>query len=103
MEKTTMGLIAALGALVGGPASANVSAVTSDNVLKPASVAELLEPIPNAVAVMKGLPADEGKTLAAVEVAEVVLVDPHHHHHHHHRVIVVHHHHHHHHRIVIPH
>ncbi len=105
MEKTTMGFIAALGALAATPASASVNAVTTDDILKPASVAELLEPVPNAVAVMKALAADQGKTLAAVEVAEVVVVDPHRRHHHHHRVVVVHHHHHHHHhhRIVIPH
>jgi hypothetical protein len=100
MEKTTLGLVAALSALAATPAAASLSQTATEDVLKPASIAELLEPIPNAVDVMQRLQA-EGRMLAPVEVADDMEIGipglrfrRHHHHHHHYRE---HHHHHHHH------
>jgi hypothetical protein len=111
MEKTALGLIAALSAAAAaGSASASVAPATTEKILNPTSIAELLDPIPNALATAKELDAD-GRTLAPVEVADALLsVGPdgvrlghrHHHHHHvyyhHHHHHHYHHHHHHHHR-----
>jgi hypothetical protein len=112
MEKTTLGLIAALGAAAVAPTAAHASASAVENIRNPRSVAELLEPVPNAVATMNALNAGE-RTLEPVEVAEVgITIGPggvrighrhhhhyryyHHHHHHHHHWRRYHHHHHHH-------
>jgi len=68
------------------------------------SFAELLEPIPNALAVLRAMDAAEAARAAEEAAADptVTLVQYHHHHryHHHHLVprILRHHHHHHHHR-----
>jgi hypothetical protein len=105
MEKTTLGLIAALGAAAVAPIAAKASAPAMGHILKPASVAELLDPVPNARATLDELNAS-GRTLEPVEVAEVgITIGPggvrigrrHHHHHHHHHFYRRHHHHHHHH------
>jgi hypothetical protein len=103
MEKTALGLIAAFGAAVAAaPASASVATASTDNIFNPTSVAELLDPIPNALAAMNELNAG-GRTLEPVDVAELgVTIGPdgvrigHRHHHHHHHWRRHHHHHHHH-------
>jgi hypothetical protein len=98
MEKTTLGLIAALGAAAATPAGASAPS-PSAKILHPTSVSELLEPVANPVETLAALKAQ--RALEPVEVADnvtIALPGVHHHHHHHHRrVIVVHHHHHHHH------
>jgi hypothetical protein len=103
MEKTTLGLIAALGAAAATPASAYAPSAATAKVLQPTSVAELLEAIADPVATLKAVRDESARK--PVEVADdVTIAVPgvgmhHHHHHHHHRrmVIVRHHHHHHHH------
>lgn len=109
MDKKIAGLLGAVGAL----ASLNTAqaATSSDptEVLKAGSYADLLQPIPNAVAALKAV-----DDKADVATHYVQLAQAHHHHHHHHhashrdRRIVVrprshhhHHHHHHHHGIII--
>lgn len=98
MDKTTLGLIAALGAALPlGAAQAAVEPADMHRTLHATSVAELLNPIPNALEVMKTAQAvrqdAEGTQVAQVEI------ELGHHHHHHHNVIrrfFYHHHHHHH-------
>jgi len=113
MDKKIAGLLAAAGAL----ASLNsAQAATADptEMLKVQSYADLLDPIPNASAVLEAVDSAAAGSSAHVQVAQ--FFEHHHHHHHHHgfyrgygdepRVIVVpqyrrfyrdHHHHHHHH------
>ena len=96
MDKTVMGLVAAIGATIPF-ASAQAAVVSSDDaasVLRVASVADLLEPVPNSAAILAALDS-ERKPAPAPAVAEVKglkVAQWHHHHHHHHW----HHHHHHH-------
>lgn len=99
MDRTTLGLIAAIGAMAATPAIANTSADATDQIMKPRSVAELLEPIANPVETLATL--DSARQLEGVEVAQAdVQVGPlgfgigHHHHHHHNHYIYRHHHHH---------
>lgn len=109
-----LGAVAAVGALGTAQASA-APAPTPTDVLKANSYADLLEPIPNAAAVLQAL--DEQAPAAEPKVQLAQWYHHHHHHHHHHhgywrgygygygygpRVYVVprryyHHHHHHHH------
>ncbi len=58
MDKTVAGLLGAMGAVV---ASSSGQAAAPDTVLKAASYAELLRPIPNAVETLKALDALEGE------------------------------------------
>ena len=103
MEKTTIGLLAALGAVAATPAIASAPAVTTDAVLNPKSVAELLDPIANPVETLHAVQAQQ--ELAPVEVKEAqiylgpdgVQIGHRHHHHHHHHYVYHHHHHHYHH------
>ena len=99
MDKTTIGLMAAAGALAATPALASVSADATDAVLKPRTVAELLEPIAKPVETLAAV--DAARQLEPVEVAQIYLgpdgvVIGHRHHHHHHHHYIYHHHHHHH-------
>ncbi len=108
MDKTTLGLIAAIGALAAAPALANTGGKGVDQVMNPRSVAELLEPIANPVDTLAQLEAN--RQLEDVEVADADIqigplgigVGHHHHHrhyiyhHHHHHQFRRHHHHHHH-------
>lgn len=102
MEKTTLALIASLGAACVTPALANAPPSTVDRILRPTSVAELLDPIANPIEVMNDLQASQETNLAPVEVADAEIsigvpgIRFGHHHHHHRRVYVYHHHHHHH-------
>jgi hypothetical protein len=86
MHKTITGLLGAVATL--GVAQAAPTPDPSD-ALKANSFAELLEPIPNATALLNAMdekPATENNVQLAY-----------HHHHHHHRYFRRHHHHHHHH------
>ena len=99
MDKKTAGLVGAISALVTISAVEAARAQEVTDVLNARSYAELLQPIPNAVALL--MAADE--VTAARNKAEagqnpnVQLAQDHHHHHHHHRRHHRHHHHHHHH------
>jgi hypothetical protein len=101
MDKTTLGLLAAAGALAVTPALAATSADVTESILKPRTVAELLEPVPQPIETLAKL--DAARQLepvevaqADVQVAQLGLLLGHHHHHHHHRHYIYHHHHHHH-------
>jgi hypothetical protein len=110
MEKKIVGLLGAmatLGAFNAAQAAPTPAPAPSD-VLRANSFAELLEPIPNAAALLKAV--DESPTPSADENVKLAQYYHHHHHHHHHHsfyrrygpVVVVpryrrHHHHHHHH------
>ena len=93
MDKTLLGLIAAIGAMTPlSAAQADVSSSEYSGVMEASSFAELLRPIPNAAAILKV--ADEQKTVSPDEGVQLAQD---HHHHHHHRHRRRHHHHHHHH------
>jgi len=108
MDKTIAGLLGAAAALTTLGAAQATPAEPS--AAPPAtSYADLLQPVPNALALQK---ADDARQAAnpspgGVKLAQVVVVGHHHHHHHHHAyrrrapVVVIrrhrHHHHHHHH------
>jgi hypothetical protein len=110
MEKKIAGLLGAmatLGAFSAAQAAPSPTPAPSD-VLRANSFAELLEPIPNAAALLKAV--DESPAPSADENVKLAQYYHHHHHHHHHHsfyrrygpVVVVpryrrHHHHHHHH------
>jgi hypothetical protein len=110
MDKNLAGLIGVVGVLVAiAPASAmTAQPMAVDSALQASSYADLLKPIPNALALLKAsdaaqaegasqpkVPASEGM----VEDVQFIIRLPHHHHHHHHhhrRWRPRHHHHHHH-------
>ena len=110
MEKKIAGLLGAmatLGAFSAAQAAPSPTPAPSD-LLRANSFADLLEPIPNAAALLKAV--DESPTPSADENVKLAQYYHHHHHHHHHHhsfyrrygpVVVVpryrHHHHHHHH------
>jgi len=75
-----LGAVATLGAFNAGQA-APVQAPTPSEILKVNSFAELLEPVPNAVALLKVV--DEARPDPSAE-ANVQLAQFYHHHHHHH-------------------
>jgi hypothetical protein len=104
MDKKIVGLLGAMGALASLNAAQAATPSDSSEVLKARSYAELLEPIPNAMAALKAV--DESDREAGQRIQLAQNWHHHHHHHHHHsfrrgrRVIVIprrHHHHHHHH------
>ena len=103
MEKTTLGLMALLGAAAVTPAVASAPATTVDRILRPTSIAELLDPIANPLAVLNDLSERQERTLAPVEVADAEIsigvpgIRIYHHHHHRRAYIYRHHHHYHHH------
>ncbi len=116
MEKTTVGLLGAVAGLaaVGSAQAADAPAHNPSEALHAASYADLLAPIPNAVALMKADDAVRTQVPAAGYAGDVELVDGyyynpytpnyhhhHHHHHHHHQAYYHHHHHHHHHSAYI--
>jgi len=107
MDKKIAGLLGAVGALASLNTAQAATPTDSNEVLKARSYADLLEPIPNAMAALKAV-----DDKADVATHNVQLAQAHHHHHHHHashrdrRIVVTprrhhHHHHHHHHGIVI--
>jgi len=95
MDKTVIGLIAAIGAAtpLAGAQAAVAPSSDAASALSVASVADLLDPVPNAAAILAALDGDN-KTHAAGEASKGVQVAWHHHHWHHHHW---HHHHWHHH------
>ena len=108
MEKKIAGLlgaIATLGAVNAAQAAPMPSPAPTD-VLRANSFADLLNPIPNAAALLQAVD-ESGPVSSASENVQLAQYHHHHHHHHHHayrryapRLIVVprrHHHHHHHH------
>jgi hypothetical protein len=102
MEKKLVGIVGAISSLavLDGAQAASTPAADTTNLTEPQSFAELLDPIPNALAMLKAV--DSSATAPANSAADEsgVRVAQYHHHHHHHRVWVRrhrHHHHHHHH------
>jgi hypothetical protein len=92
MNKTIAGLIGAAGALAAAAPGAAAP------VLHASTYAELLRPIPNALATLRAMDQDlpEGQ-VEQVQLRRVVRALTGHHHHHHHRYYRRRHHHHHHH------
>ena len=96
MDKKMAGLLGALGALAAGsPAMAEIPAL--EGVMHAASYADLLQPIPNASALLQA--SDEAMTEAP---AAIVMVQYHHHHHHRYQRRYRRRHHHHHSMMVFP-
>jgi hypothetical protein len=100
MDKKIAGLLGAVAAVstMTGAQAATQPASTS-GALQASSYADLLAPVPNAVAALN---ADNAALAQVPPVEGVKLAQYHHHHHHHHRRVIVikrhrHHHHHHHH------
>lgn len=97
MDKKIFGVIAAISGLgTLGAAQAAPAPVDVNQAMNAQSFSELLEPIPNATAL---LIADDESRAKAPEAAKVQLAQDHHHHHHHHGLInkllrLPHHHHH---------
>lgn len=104
MEKTVMGIVAAIGAAA-PLAGAHASVVTHDEAaraLHVSSIAELLEPVANSSAILAALDSAASDKAASgeknVELAQFFYHHHHHHHHfyhHHHHHYYYHHHHHH--------
>jgi hypothetical protein len=118
MDKTIVGIVGAVAGLatVGGAQAATPATQDAGGVLAAQSFAELLDPIPNALAALRAADsaaaAAPARDEAEMKVAQLYIGVGHHHHHrsfrhhhHHHRGVVVrvprrvygHHHHHHHH------
>ena len=107
MDKRIAGVVGAISGLAALDA-AQAAAVDAQPTLPPAnSFADLLDPIPNAVALLRAINAVDvsGPATQASDEPQVQLAGYHHHHHrwrhhhHHHRVFIYRHHHHHHHRV----
>ena len=107
MDKSIAGLIGAVGAMAAAtPAMAATNAAPQlDEVMQVTSYADLLKPIPNAVAMKQAY--DEAQAARPAEPEVMTIQYYHHHHHHHHyrywrrRWHHHHHHHHHHHGVRI--
>ncbi len=104
MDKTIAGVIGAITGLASldGAAQAATTPTPGPDALPGArSYAELLDPIPNAVALLRAADAAAARERRDETVnglkGDVQVAD--HHHHHHHRYY--HHHHHHHHRVIV--
>jgi hypothetical protein len=92
MDKKLAGVIAAIGALAPmGAAQAAAPASEVEQVMQARSFSELLQPIPNAAAVLKVVDETQADPSAEMQVAQYYS-----HHHHHHHYYYRHHHHHHH-------
>jgi len=105
MDKTIIGVVGAVAGLASLDGAAQAATVTAPGDVKAAqSFADLLDPIPNAVALLRAADLAAARTAhndpATDETVQVAQVYISHHHHHHHRYWR-HHHHHHHHRAVI--
>ena len=109
MDKTIAGLLGAVGVLVvAAPGQAAPVAPPTETVLQAQSYAELLRPVPNALATLRAM--DEAAPEGSVELAQLgpvvreLVQGRDHHHHHHHRYYRrrYHHHHHHHHHHGSP-
>jgi len=94
MDKKIAGLIAAVSVLGPlGAAQVQASAAEVDQVMTASSFQELLQPIPNAAAILKVVDDAQVNPPAA---GDMQVAQHHHHHHHHHWYPRRHHHHHHH-------
>src|SRR5579864_192076 len=93
MDKKIVGVLGASAALLAAEAAEAAMPVTASpfNSLSASSYAELLSPVPNAVAALKADDAARSQEPSG----EVQLARYHHHHHHHHHWRHHHHHHHH--------
>jgi hypothetical protein len=103
MEKKLAGLLGAASMIaLGAPASAMPAAPDVKAALQVTSYADLLQPIPNASAVLEAADAVALEQPAVGGEAEIVPVQYYHHHHHHHHAYYRrrYHHHHHHHHVV---
>jgi hypothetical protein len=94
MEKTSIALVAALGTVVAASPVQASAPTGPDTVLSVTSIAELLNPIPNALEKLRIVQAQDQAASDEIQVAETLIIKHHHHHHHHH--YRPHHHHHHH-------
>jgi hypothetical protein len=103
MDKKIAGLLGAVAALtsVDAAQATTTPPVNPTETMRAASYADLLTPIPNAVALLDADDAARSQRPAAEGADGVQVAQYHHHHHHHHhrRTIIIrrHHHHHHHH------
>src|ERR1700744_3146906 len=95
MEKKIAGLLGAMATLgaFGAAQAAPMPSPAPTDVLRANSFADLLEPIPNAAALL--LAVDQSAPAASAK-DNIQLAQYHHHHHHHHHFRHHHHHHHHH-------
>ena len=107
MDKSVAGLLGAVGALaaVGSAPASAAPVMTPETVLHANSYADLLKPIPNAVALRQAFIDAHASDATALEAEagrpEVMTVQYYrHHHHHHHRYYQRRYYHHHHHRGV---
>jgi len=100
MEKTIVGIVGAVAGLatVGGAQAATPAVQELGSVPAAQSFAELLDPIPNALAALRAADAAAVTAPASdetgVQVAQLYIGVGHHHHHHHNRYFYRHHHHH---------
>src|SRR5664279_5447 len=78
-----LGAVASLGAMNAVQAAPAPRPAPSD-VLKANSFADLLEPIPNAAALLQAVDESAPAPDANIQLAQVVIGFGHHHHHHHH-------------------
>ncbi len=92
MDKKIAGLLGAVAALGSFPAAQAAPAPAPTDVLRANSYADLLEPIPNAIAVLQAV--DESGSTQPSENTQLAQLFYHHHHHHHHHHSFYHHHHH---------
>jgi hypothetical protein len=101
MDKKILGALGAFSALATmDPAQAMTAAAPdASRIMQARSFAELLQPIPNAIAALQAVDHEQAKLAKEgdVKVAQWFRYHHHHHHHHHHRWWRYHHHHHHHH------
>src|SRR6202162_405054 len=81
MDKKIAGLLGAVATLGSFTAAEAVAAPAPTDVLRANSFADLLEPIPNAVALLQAV--DESGPVASAD-ENIQLAQYHHHHHHHH-------------------
>ncbi|HXW70924.1 MAG TPA: hypothetical protein VEK34_05730 [Methylocella sp.] len=95
MDTKTAGLVRAISTLITVTGLQTAAAQEVTNVLSPKSYAELLQPIPNAVALLTAADAIAGQN--ASHNPDIQTVQYGYHHHHHHRWWRRHRHHHHHH------
>ncbi len=102
MDKRIISLVGALSAFAIPEAVQAMPATTANanDVLRVQSYAELLDPIPNAAALLRAADAAPQPESGSVQLAQYggdYYHHHHHHHHHHYRYRYYHHHHHHHH------
>jgi hypothetical protein len=99
MERKVAGLVGAIATLGVVNAAQAAPAPEPAQILNASSFADLLKPVPNAMAALRAV----DDAAPARPAADGVQLVRHHHHHHHHRMRRRHHHHHHHHSsIALP-